>query len=230
MDVLDFPDAAGWEAWLAAQHAVQAEAWLRIAKRHSGIASVTPAEALDVALCYGWIDGQRKAHDDVSFLQRFSRRRPTSSWSKVNVAKVEALTAAGRMRPAGLAEVAAARADGRWEAAYESQRTAAVPPDLAAAAAALADDALAHAAFEGLGRSGQYAVILPLLKARTPARARRSWLAPSRAWRLSRCPLTAYPGALPPVFRSSGVPLAARDTAIDARHGPWPFGTFSHCR
>lgn len=165
MDVLDFPDAARWESWLAAQHGARTEAWLRIAKRHSGIASITPAEAIDVALCYGWIDGQRKAYDDVSFLQRFSRRRPRSSWSKVNVAKVEALMAAGRMRPAGLAEVAAARADGRWEAAYESQRNAAVPPDLAAA---LAGNARASAAFERLGRSDRYAVILPLLKARTP--------------------------------------------------------------
>ncbi len=170
MDVLDFPDAAGWDAWLAAQHGVRAEAWLRIAKRHSGIATITIAEALDVALCHGWIDGQRKALDDVSFLQRYSPRRPHSSWSQVNVAKVEALTATGRMRPAGLAEVAAARADGRWEAAYESQRTAAVPPDLAAA---LAGDARANAAFERLGRSDRYAVILPLLKARTPeARAK----------------------------------------------------------
>jgi uncharacterized protein YdeI (YjbR/CyaY-like superfamily) len=165
VDLLDFPDASGWESWLAAQHEVRAEAWLRIAKRHSGIATVTIAEALDVALCYGWIDGQRKAHDDVSFLQRYSRRRPGSSWSKVNVAKVEALLAAGRMRPAGLAEVEAAKADGRWEAAYEPQRTATVPPDLAAA---LAGNARANAAFERLGRSDRYAVILPLLKARTP--------------------------------------------------------------
>lgn len=165
MDVLHFPDAARWESWLAAQHGVRAEAWLRIAKRHSGIALLTIAEALDVALCYGWIDGQRRAHDDVSFLQRYSRRRPRSSWSKVNLAKVEALMAAGRMRPAGLAEVAAAEADGRWEAAYESQRTAAVPPDLAAA---LAGNARANATFERLGRSERYAVILPLLKARTP--------------------------------------------------------------
>jgi uncharacterized protein YdeI (YjbR/CyaY-like superfamily) len=165
VNVLDFPDAVRWESWLAAQHGVQNEAWLRIAKRHSGIASITPAEALDVALCYGWIDGQRRAHDDVSFLQRYSRRRPTSSWSKVNVAKVEALMAAGRMRPAGLAEVEAAKADGRWEAAYESQRNAALPPDLVAA---LAGNARANAAFERLGRSDRYAVILPLLKARTP--------------------------------------------------------------
>jgi uncharacterized protein YdeI (YjbR/CyaY-like superfamily) len=163
--VLEFPDTAQWESWLAEHHDVRTECWLRIAKRHSGIASITPAEALDVALCYGWIDGQRKALDDVSYLQRYSRRRPNSSWSKVNVARVEALTAAGRMRPAGLAEVAAAKADGRWEAAYESQRTATVPPDLAAA---LAGNARANAAFERLGRSDRYAVILPLLKARTP--------------------------------------------------------------
>ena len=165
MDVLEFPDAAAWEAWLEARHEEQTEAWLRIAKRHSGIALLAIVEALDVALCYGWIDGRRRAYDDVSFLQRYSRRRAKSSWSQVNVAKVEALIAAGRMRPAGLAEVAAAEADGRWESAYASQRTATVPPDLAAA---LAGDARASAAFEDLGRSDRYAVILPLLKARTP--------------------------------------------------------------
>jgi uncharacterized protein YdeI (YjbR/CyaY-like superfamily) len=163
--VLDFPHAAAWESWLAAHHDGQPEAWLWIAKRHSGLASVTIAEALDVALCYGWIDGQRRAHDDDSFLQRYSRRRPGSSWSMVNVAKVEALIAAGRMQPAGLAEVQAAQADGRWQSAYESQRTAAVPPDLVTA---LAGDARASAAFERLGRSDRYAVILPLLKARSP--------------------------------------------------------------
>jgi uncharacterized protein YdeI (YjbR/CyaY-like superfamily) len=114
--VLDLPDAARWEAWLAAEHKVRAEAWLRIARAHSGIVSVTPAEALDVALCFGWIDGLRRACDDVSFLQRYSRRRPGSSWSTANVAKAEALVAAGRMRAAGLAEVAAAKADGRGQA------------------------------------------------------------------------------------------------------------------
>ncbi|TDD80470.1 YdeI/OmpD-associated family protein [Actinomadura rubrisoli] len=168
--MLEFPDAAAWESWLEAQHEARTEAWLRIAKRHSGIVLVTISEALDVALCHGWIDGQRKAYDDVSFLQRYSRRRPKSSWSKVNVAKAKALISAGRMRPGGLAEVEAAQADGRWDAAYESQRTASVPPDLAAA---LADDARANAAFERLGRSERYAAILPLLKARTPeARAK----------------------------------------------------------
>jgi uncharacterized protein YdeI (YjbR/CyaY-like superfamily) len=165
VSVLDLPDAARWESWLAAEHEAQAEAWLRIARARSGIVSVTPAEALDVALCFGWIDGLRRACDAVSFLQRYSRRRPGSSRSKANVAKAEALIAAGRMRPTGLAEVAAAKADGRWQAAHESQRAAAVPPDLAAA---LASDARADAAFERLGKSGRYAVILPLLKARTP--------------------------------------------------------------
>lgn len=165
VDVLDLPDDAGWESWLASHHTVRSEIWLRLAKRHSGIASITPAAAIEVALCYGWIDGQRRAHNDVSFLQRYSRRRPKSSWSKINVARVEALVEAGRMQPAGIAEVAAAKADGRWEAAYESQRTADVPPDLAAA---LAENPRANAAFERLGRSDRYAVILPLLKSRTP--------------------------------------------------------------
>jgi uncharacterized protein YdeI (YjbR/CyaY-like superfamily) len=170
VDALDFSDVTGWESWLQAQHGHQSGAWLRIAKRHSGLATITITQALDVALCFGWIDGQRKAHDDVSFLQRFSRRRPRSSWSKINTTRVEDLMAAGRMQPAGLAEVAAAKADGRWQTAYESQRTAAVPPDLAAA---LAGNARASAAFERLSRSGRYAVILPVLKSHTPdARAR----------------------------------------------------------
>jgi uncharacterized protein YdeI (YjbR/CyaY-like superfamily) len=162
---LDLPDAAQWESWLAAQHGTRGEVWLRIAKRHSGVTSVTASEALDVALCYGWIDGQRKAYDEVSFLQRYSPRRSGSAWSKINVARVEELIAAQRMQPAGLAEVTAAKADGRWDAAYESQRTATIPPDLAAE---LATDADAKAAFERLGKSERYAVILPLLKARTP--------------------------------------------------------------
>lgn len=165
MEVLEFRDAAEWESWLATNHGAATEAWLLIGKRHSGAALLSIEEALDVALCHGWIDGQRKSHDGVAFLQRYSRRRARSPWSRINVAKAEALLAAGRMRPQGLAEIEAARADGRWEAAYESQRTADVPSDLAAA---LAGDAAAHAAFENLGRSERYAVILPLLKARTP--------------------------------------------------------------
>lgn len=163
-EVLALPDSAAWESWLAEHHEERSEAWLRIAKRHSELTSVTITDALDVALCFGWIDGQRKSLDDQSYLQRYSRRRPRSSWSQVNVAKVEVLLEAGRMQPAGLAEVGAAKADGRWDAAYEPQRTAEVPPDLAAA---LAVSIRANATFARLGRSGRYQVILALLKARS---------------------------------------------------------------
>lgn len=171
MKAREFPDAAAWEAWLLANHAVEQDVWLRISKASSGIDRLRIIDALDVALCFGWIDGQRRASDDVSFLQRYCRRRPRSTWSKVNVRKVEALTAAERMHTAGLAEVAAAKADGRWDGAYESQRLAQVPPDLSAA---LESDAAARAAFERLGRSERYAVIMPLLKARTPVTRQRT--------------------------------------------------------
>lgn len=170
MVVLTFTDASGWESWLDAHHDQETEAWLRIGKRHADVSLVTIAEAGELALCFGWIDGHRKGCDEVSFLQRFSRRRPRSPWSKVNVLRVESLIAAGRMRSPGLAEVDAARKGGRWEAAYESQRTARVPAELAAA---LADNPRARTAFENLGRSDQYALMLPLLKAYTPATLER---------------------------------------------------------
>ena len=164
--VLDLPDGPAWEAWLEEHHATAPEAWLRIAKKGSGLASLSIGEALDGALCFGWIDGQRRGLDDVSFLQRYCPRRARSTWSQVNVEKVARLTAEGRMRPAGQAEVDAARADGRWDAAYERQSTATVPDDLAAA---LAADPVAAAAFEALGRSERYAVMLPVLKATSPS-------------------------------------------------------------
>jgi uncharacterized protein YdeI (YjbR/CyaY-like superfamily) len=131
--IIAFNDAAQWESWLANHYELQAGVWLKIAKKSSGIASVTPMEALDVALCYGWIPGQRKPYDEAYYLQKFTRRRPKSLWSKVNIGKVEALIAAGRMQGPGLAEILAAKADGRWDAAYESQKKATIPPDLAAA-------------------------------------------------------------------------------------------------
>ena len=164
MDLLEFRDVAAWESWLAVHHADASEAWLRIAKRGSAVETLPISDALDGALCWGWIDGQRRGYDAGSFAQRYCPRRPRSSWSQVNVAKIEALTAAGRMRPPGLAQVAAAQADGRWAAAYASQRTAEVPPDLAAALAASPE---AAAAFAGLSRSERYQVILALLKTRT---------------------------------------------------------------
>jgi uncharacterized protein YdeI (YjbR/CyaY-like superfamily) len=127
VEIVRCADAAEWESWLAAHHAVQDGVWLKIAKKGSDQPSVTPAEAIEVAICYGWIDSQRKSHDGDYFLQRFSLRRRGSAWSRLNVERAEALIAAGRMRAPGLAEIEAAKADGRWEAAYESQRTATVP-------------------------------------------------------------------------------------------------------
>jgi len=164
-DVIIFRGAAEFEAWVAEHVDHRLGVWLKIAKKGSGVASLTDDEAVDVGLCYGWISGQRQAYDEVYYLQKYVPRRPRSRWSQVNVGKVEALTAAGRMRPSGHAEVEAAKADGRWGAAYESQKDATVPPDLGGA---LAASPKAAQAFESLGRTGQYAVILDLVTARTP--------------------------------------------------------------
>jgi uncharacterized protein YdeI (YjbR/CyaY-like superfamily) len=118
-----FRDAAEFETWLAAHVDLQVGVWLKIAKKRSGIPSLTDDEAVDIGLCYGWISGLRKALDEVYYLQKYVPRRRRSRWSQVNVAKVERLIAAGRMRPSGLAEVEAAKADGRWTAAYSSKGT-----------------------------------------------------------------------------------------------------------
>jgi uncharacterized protein YdeI (YjbR/CyaY-like superfamily) len=160
-----FATSAEWDTWLAAHHATSAGIWLLIAKKNAVTPLITIGEALDAALCYGWIDSQRKGFDKVSYLQRYSPRRGKSPWSRLNVDRVAALTEAGRMQAAGLAEVAAAQADGRWAVAYEPQRNAGLPEDLAAA---LSGNAKAAAAFAALDKTGQYALILPLLKATTP--------------------------------------------------------------
>jgi uncharacterized protein YdeI (YjbR/CyaY-like superfamily) len=165
MDVLELDDGPAWEAWLEEHHASAPDAWLRIAKRGSGLALISISDALDGALCFGWIDGQRRGLDDRSFLQRYCPRRQRSTWSQVNVDKVAALTAAARMRPAGVAQVELARADGRWAAAYERQSTATLPDDLRAA---LDAEPVARAAYDVLGKTGQYAVMLPVLRATTP--------------------------------------------------------------
>ncbi|MFD8801183.1 YdeI/OmpD-associated family protein [Streptomyces atroolivaceus] len=162
---LFFERAEGLARWLEEHHGASSGLWLRIAKKSSGIESVTASEVVDTALCYGWIDGQRKSSDETYYLQRISPRRPGSPWSLVNVRKVEALTAAGRMREPGLAAVRAAREDGRWETAYPSQKEATVPADLSAA---LAAEPRAAERFERLGRTDRYLVILQLLRARTP--------------------------------------------------------------
>jgi uncharacterized protein YdeI (YjbR/CyaY-like superfamily) len=164
-EVIAFRGAAEFEAWLAEHVGLSVGVWLKIAKKGSGIASLTDDEAVDLGLCYGWISGQRKTYDDVFYLQKYVPRRAYSRWSQVNVRKVEALTAAGRMRPSGFAEVEAAKADGRWDAAYASQRDVTVPPDLAAA---LGANPRAADAFASLGKTDRYAVILEVLTARTP--------------------------------------------------------------
>ena len=173
-DILACADATAWESWLADNHERSSGVWLLIARKGSGVGGITISDALDVALCYGWIDSQRKGRDATHYLQRYSPRRPRSPWSRLNVERVEALIAAGRMQAPGLAEVDAARADARWAAAYAPQRDAGIPPDLAAA---LGQNELARTAFAQLDRTGQYAIILPLLKATTPA---------ARALRLER--------------------------------------------
>ena len=166
VEVVAFADAGAFEEWLAENHTRHEGVWVKVAKRTSGIASVTSDELVDVGLCFGWISGQRRALDAEHYLQKYVPRRPGSVWSRVNVEKVEQLTAAGRMREPGLAEVRRAREDGRWAAAYASQRAATVPPDLATA---LDADPEAKAAFDALDKSARYALILPLLQARTPA-------------------------------------------------------------
>jgi uncharacterized protein YdeI (YjbR/CyaY-like superfamily) len=124
-----FKDDAAWEAWLAKQHAKSSGVWLRIAKAASKVKSVTYAGALDVALCYGWIDGQKKAFDDDTWIQRFTPRARRSAWSKINRDKVQRLAESGRMRPAGLEAVERAKTNGQWDAAYDSHRTSTVPDD-----------------------------------------------------------------------------------------------------
>jgi uncharacterized protein YdeI (YjbR/CyaY-like superfamily) len=162
---LTFESVAELDSWLTAHPAPHPGLWVKVAKKGAGIPSVSAADVNDVALCHGWITGQRKGLDGSYYLQRVTPRRPGSLWSMVNVRRVEELTAAGRMRPGGRAEVAAAQADGRWEAAYASQQEAEVPEDLATA---LEGSPRAAAVFEALGRTDRYLVMLGVLRARTP--------------------------------------------------------------
>lgn len=169
--IVRFADKAKWSAWLAKHHTRSPGVWLCIAKKDSGTRSVTYDEALDVALCFGWIDGQKKPHDASSWLQRFTPRGAKSIWSKRNRDKVEALTRSGEMRPAGLEAVARAKGDGRWDAAYESQSRAAVPADLQAE---LDRNAKANAFFATLRGANRYAILFRLHTAKKPeTRAKR---------------------------------------------------------
>lgn len=171
LQLLTFPSAAEWEAWLAAHHQVSPGVWLRIAKQAAPEPTVSYTDAVTVALCYGWIDGQKGRLDDAYWRQRFTPRKPGSRWSKVNADRAAALIEAGLMKPAGLREVAAAKADGRWERAYPPQSAATVPDDLAAA---LAADEEAAAFFATLDSANRYAVLYRIADAKRPqTRARR---------------------------------------------------------
>jgi uncharacterized protein YdeI (YjbR/CyaY-like superfamily) len=171
LSILPFASRNAWEQWLAEQHAASRGVWLKIAKKGSGIATVTYAEALEVALCYGWIDGQKGAFDQDYFLQRFTPRLPRSKWSKTNCAKVEQLIAQGAMQPAGLREVQRAKEDGRWAGAYDAQSRATVPDDLQQE---LDKNAAAQAFFATLDRLNRYAILYRIQDAKRPeTRARR---------------------------------------------------------
>ena len=165
-----FADRSAFREWLSANHASQPGLWLRIAKAASPLQSITYAEALDLSLCFGWIDGQKKSYDADSFLQKFTPRQKRSPWSKRNRAHAERLIAAGEMHAAGLAAVAAARADGRWDRAYDSPSTATVPDDLQRA---LDEHPEAKAFFETLKGTNRYAILYRIqtaVKAETRAR------------------------------------------------------------
>ncbi|HZE76454.1 MAG TPA: YdeI/OmpD-associated family protein [Gemmatimonadales bacterium] len=162
---------ADWETWLDANHAVSTGVWINFGKKATGVASVSHSEALDVALCYGWIDGQATGLDDGWWLQRFTRRRPGSKWSQINCQKAIDLIAEGKMRPAGLAEVEAAKRDGRWDAAYAPQRSIAVPADLQQK---LDASPRARDFFARLDSKNRYAILYRLHDAKKPeTRARR---------------------------------------------------------
>jgi uncharacterized protein YdeI (YjbR/CyaY-like superfamily) len=171
LEILLFATAADLERWLEANAAASPGLWLKIAKKGAPEPSVTYAEALELALCFGWIDSQKRGLDDTHFLQRFTPRRPRGRWSKINREKAEALEATGALRPAGVAEVEAAKADGRWDAAYEGSRTAKVPDDLQRE---LDANPAAASFFADLDSANRYAITYRLQEAKRPeTRARR---------------------------------------------------------
>jgi uncharacterized protein YdeI (YjbR/CyaY-like superfamily) len=171
LPVIAFATQPAWEAWLAAEHERSKGLWLKIAKKDSGVESVTYAEALEGALCYGWIDGQKGSLDERFWLQRFTPRGRKSKWSRINRDKATDLLERGRLRPAGRLQVEQARADGRWEAAYEAQSRVTVPDDLQSE---LDRNPTAQAFFATLSRVNRYAILYRLQDAKKPeTRARR---------------------------------------------------------
>jgi uncharacterized protein YdeI (YjbR/CyaY-like superfamily) len=170
LPILLFSDADELEAWLEENHDSSEGVWLKIAKKGAREPSATYDEAVALALCFGWIDSQVRRFDDQHYLQRFTPRRPRGRWSKINREKAEALIEAGKMRPGGLAEVEAAQADGRWDAAYQGQRTAKVPPDLQRQ---LDANPAAAEFFASLDSANRYAIIYRLDEAKKPATRER---------------------------------------------------------
>lgn len=171
LPVISFPTREAWEAWLAEHHATSPGLWLAFAKKGAAAKTVSYAEAIEGALCYGWIDGQKGKLDDERWRQRFTPRRRGSRWSKINRDKAAELIAQGRMKPAGLVAVERAKADGRWDAAYAGQRTATVPDDLERA---LRKNPKAREFFSTLDSANRYAILYRLQDAKKPeTRARR---------------------------------------------------------
>jgi uncharacterized protein YdeI (YjbR/CyaY-like superfamily) len=171
LPILAFPDRAAWASWLSEQAESSPGVWLKIAKKASGIPTVTYAEALEEALCYGWIDGQKAPHDESYYRQRFTPRTKRSKWSQINRAKATSLIAQGRMKPAGRAQVDAAKQDGRWEAAYTPQSSQTIPEDFQRA---LEQNPKAHEFFKTLRGNRRYSFIYRIQDAKRPeTRARR---------------------------------------------------------
>jgi uncharacterized protein YdeI (YjbR/CyaY-like superfamily) len=165
LQILEIRTQKDWQKWLDKNHAQQDGVWLKFAKKASGITTVNYAEALEEALCYGWIDSQAKSLDDKFYLQKFSPRRARSIWSKINVDKVEKLIAEGKMQPAGLAQIEAAKADGRWEAAYHSPANAVMSEDFSKA---LNKNKKAKEFYETLSKGNKYAILWRLQQAKRP--------------------------------------------------------------
>jgi uncharacterized protein YdeI (YjbR/CyaY-like superfamily) len=171
LPTLEFADRSEWELWLEQNHESSAGVWLKLARKGSGAATLTYADALEEALCCGWIDGQKAPFDETFWLQRFTPRGPRSKWSQVNRRKATDLIERGRMRPAGAAQVDAAKRDGRWDAAYASQRTVTVPDDFRQA---LDANPKANEFFATLKSSERYSVLYRIYDAKRPeTRARR---------------------------------------------------------
>src|SRR5262245_42839240 len=173
-NIKSFSTEAAFERWTRMNHARAPEVWLRIYKKASGVATITAAQAVDVVLCWGWIDGIRKAFDDRSFLQRYTPRRAKSIWSQINRDHVARLTAAGRMTAHGQRQVEAAKADGRWDAAYAPMRSASVATIPAGLRAAIEANPRARKTFQTLGRANLFALGFRTNNMKTPAgRARK---------------------------------------------------------